>query len=75
MVLPAPFRNQLGIDTGGALTASMEGERVVLTAKPQKKFKGRIIKDPITGLPALTFGPDAPKLTSERVAELLADFP
>ena len=33
-----------------------------------------IVIDPITGLPALQAA-DAPKLTSEEVAELLADFP
>jgi len=44
---------------------------------PRKKprYKVRIIEDRITGLPVLDAGPDAPVLTSERVKELLADFP
>ena len=37
--------------------------------------RGRIITDPRTGLPALTLGEGAPKITSEMVAEILADFP
>jgi hypothetical protein len=31
--------------------------------------------DPITGLPALTVGPDAPVLSSKEIEEILADFP
>jgi len=33
------------------------------------------IKDPITGLPVLSAGKNAPKLTSEQVQALLADLP
>jgi len=35
----------------------------------------RIVKDPITGLPVLDAGPNAPTLSSEEVEELLRDFP
>jgi hypothetical protein len=38
-------------------------------------LKARIIKDPKTGLPVLTMGPGAPKLTSKEVAEILSNFP
>jgi hypothetical protein len=31
--------------------------------------------DTLTGLPALTAGPDAPILTSQEVEEMLSDFP
>ena len=37
--------------------------------------KAVILKDPITGLPVLSAGKGAPKLTNEQVRELLADFP
>jgi hypothetical protein len=33
--------------------------------------KGKILIDPITGLPVLTAGPGAPVLTSEEVNEIL----
>jgi hypothetical protein len=43
--------------------------------KKRRSKAGRIIKDPLTGFPVLTAGKDAPELTSEDVAEILADFP
>jgi AbrB family looped-hinge helix DNA binding protein len=76
VVLPGPLRRKLGICAGDALTAEIEGGRIVLT--PQRKkaaSKARIITDPLTGLPVLSAGPKAPVLTSKRVRELLADFP
>jgi AbrB family looped-hinge helix DNA binding protein len=75
VVLPSPIRRRLGIREGDSLDASVEDGRIVLTPQPKKKFKAKIIQDPLTGLPVLTFGPGAPKLTSEQVAEMLADFP
>jgi hypothetical protein len=45
------------------------------SSRKKPRYKARIIKDPITGFPAIDLGPDAPILTSERVKELLADFP
>lgn len=43
---------------------------------PKKKVaKAKIVVDPITGLPALSAGENAPVLTREQVAELLSDFP
>jgi hypothetical protein len=47
----------------------------VLSSPPKKRFVARIIEDPVTGLPVLDGGPDAPVLTSEMVRELLVDFP
>ncbi len=48
------------------------------TSDPQKlkrAGKGWIIRDPRTGLPALTLGEGAPKITHEDVATLLVNFP
>ena len=81
LVLPMPMQHSLGIHEGDALDASVENGRIVLT--PQKGFPGKdkpemkaqIIQDPVLGIPVLTFGPGAPILTSEEVAEALADFP
>lgn len=75
VVLPSPIRRRLGLQAGDALDTSIEDGRVVLTPQPRKKFKGRIIEDPRTGLPVLSFGPGAPVLTNEQIEEMLADFP
>lgn len=60
---------------GDPLEAKIQGNRIVLIPQKPLKRKGRIIKDPITGLPVLTFGSGAPKITNEQVAKLLEDFP
>ncbi len=75
VVLPAPLRHKLGIRPGDALDISVEQDRIVLTAPKRKRYKARMIKDPITGFPVIDVGPDAPVLTSEMVRELLVDFP
>jgi AbrB family looped-hinge helix DNA binding protein len=75
IVLPAPIRRKLCIRAGDPLDIAIEQDRIVLTAPPKKTYEARIIDDPITGLPVLSVGPDAPILTSEMVRELLTDFP
>jgi AbrB family looped-hinge helix DNA binding protein len=79
VVLPQAIRKRMNLRAGDNLETRIEGERIVLIPKkvPKKKRsrKGRIIKDPLTGLPVLTAGKNAPRLTSEQVAEMLADFP
>jgi AbrB family looped-hinge helix DNA binding protein len=75
VVLPQAIRRKMNLRAGDSLEARIEGERIVLIPKKKRSRKGQIIKDPITGLPVLTAGPGAPKLTSKQVAEILADFP
>jgi AbrB family looped-hinge helix DNA binding protein len=75
VVLPGPIRRKLGIRAGDPLDAEVEEGRIVLTPRRKQTFEARIIDDPTTGLPVLYAGPDAPELTSEMVAEMLADFP
>jgi AbrB family looped-hinge helix DNA binding protein len=75
VVLPQAIRRKMNLRAGDLLEARIEGERIVLTPRKKRSRKGRIIKDPLTGLPVLTAGPGAPKLTSKHVAEILADFP
>jgi len=75
VVLPGPLRRRLGLRPGDALDATIEGESIVLRPPRKRLLKPRIVKDPILGTPVLTFGPDAPILTSEEVREMLADFP
>jgi AbrB family looped-hinge helix DNA binding protein len=75
IVLPAPLRRKLGIRADDPLDGDVERDRIVLTAPERKHYAARIIEDPITGLPVIDAGPDAPILTSEMVRELLVDFP
>jgi AbrB family looped-hinge helix DNA binding protein len=75
VVLPRAIRDRMNLRAGDALEARIEGERIVLIPKKRRSRKVKIIKDPITGLPVLTAGPGAPKLTSKQVAEILAEFP
>ena len=53
----------------------MEGQNIVLTPRKVRPPKARIIRDPVTGLPVLTAGSKAAKLTSSEVREILAGFP
>jgi AbrB family looped-hinge helix DNA binding protein len=75
IVLPSPIRRKLGIQAGDPLNIGIEKGRIVLTALSGKKYKAKIIDDPVTGFPVIDLGPDAPVLTSEMVKELLVDFP
>lgn len=75
VVLPRAIRDRMNLRAGDALEARIEGERIVLIPKKKRSRKVKIVRDPITGLPVLTAGPGAPKLTSKQVAEILAEFP
>jgi antitoxin (DNA-binding transcriptional repressor) of toxin-antitoxin stability system len=50
-------------------------ERKTSMAEEKSLPKARIIEDPVTGLPVIDVGDDAPILTNEMVREMLADFP
>jgi AbrB family looped-hinge helix DNA binding protein len=75
IVLPGPLRRRLGICAGDPLDAHVEGGRIVLTPRRKRSPRARIIEDPVTGLPVLSAGPDAPVLTQKEVLEILANFP
>ncbi len=75
VVLPSQVRNRLGIQPGDPLDVQIEDERIVLVPRRKRQRKARVVSDPITGMPVLSAGPDAPILTSDQVAELLRDFP
>jgi len=75
VVIPAPVRRRLGIRAGDSLEIVVENDRVVLAPRTRRMPTAKIVRDPITGLPVLTCGPNGPVLTSERVRELLSDFP
>ncbi|MBV8114260.1 MAG: AbrB/MazE/SpoVT family DNA-binding domain-containing protein [Silvibacterium sp.] len=75
IVLPSPLRRRLGIEPGDPLDVEVEAGRIVLTPRKKRHKKGRIIKDPASGFPVLSAGPDAPVLTSKEVTALLSNFP
>ena len=75
VVLPGPLRRPLGIRSGDPLEANIEGGRIVLTPHRKRPGKIRIVSDPVTGLPVLSAGANAPVLTRQEVRELLANFP
>jgi len=75
IVLPRPLRRRLGICTGDPLDASIQAGSIVLTPRKKSSRKARIIADPVTGLPVLSAGDDAPELSSKEVDEILSNFP
>jgi AbrB family looped-hinge helix DNA binding protein len=75
VVLPLVARNKYHLKTGDTLQFLMKEDQMTLVPKKPKKRKGKIVTDPITGLPCLTFGRGAPKITKEMVDKLLEDFP
>ena len=75
VVVPSSIRRKLGLQPGDSLEARVQGQHIVLTPRKVRPRSARIIRDPVTGLPVLTAGPKAPKLTSAQVREILSDFP
>lgn len=75
VVLPKPLRAKLGLRAGDLLDVRLERDAIILRPRRPKRRKLKVIVDPRTGLAVATAGPGAPKLTSEQVAEALADFP
>jgi AbrB family looped-hinge helix DNA binding protein len=75
VVLPIQVRRKLGLRTGDPLDTKVEGGRIVLTPHRTRSGKVKIVVDPITGLPVLSAGPNAPVLSSKQVREILAEFP
>jgi len=75
IVLPGQLRRRLGIRPGDPLDIGVEGQRIVLTMRPHRLRPARIIADPVTGLPVLSAGSDAPVLSSKEVDEILSNFP
>jgi bifunctional DNA-binding transcriptional regulator/antitoxin component of YhaV-PrlF toxin-antitoxin module len=73
--LPGPIRKRLDIRPGDPLDANVENGRIVLTPRRKRSHRAKLMADPITGLPVLSAGPDAPILTSKDVEEILTNFP
>jgi AbrB family looped-hinge helix DNA binding protein len=75
VVLPGPLRRRLGIRAGDPLDANIDAGRIVLTPRKKRPRRVKITTDPVTGLPVLSAGEDAPVLSSKEVEEILTAFP
>ena len=75
VVLPGPLRRRLDIRAGDPLDANIENGRIVLTPQRKRAHRVKFVIDSVTGLPALSAGPNAPTLSSKEVEEILANFP
>ena len=75
VVIPRPIRHRLGIRAGDSLNANIEAGRIGLTPLRKRLHRVSIIADPITGLPVLSAGLDAPVLSSKEVEDILVNFP
>jgi AbrB family looped-hinge helix DNA binding protein len=75
VVLPSRIRRKLGLQAGDPLEVRVEGGSVVLTPQRKRSQKTKIVTDPVTGLPVLSAGRDAPVLSSKQVEEILSEFP
>ncbi len=77
IIVPMSLSRRLGMKPGDRLNADIKDANIILSPQhePRQTQKSRIITDPITGLPVIDVGEDAPILTSETVREMLADFP
>lgn len=75
VVLPGPLRRRLDIRAGDPLDANIENGRIVLTPQRKRAHRAKLVIDPVTGLPALSAGSNAPTLSSKEVEEILTNFP
>jgi len=75
VVLPGPLRRRLGIRAGDSLDVNVESGRIVLTPRGKRPRRVKIVTDPVSGIPVLSAGPDAPVLSSREVQEILTNFP
>jgi len=75
VVVPNRIRRKLNLQPGDLLEAKLEGHHIVLTPRRSRPRSSQIIKDPATGLPVLSAGPNVPQLTSAQIREFLAEFP
>ena len=75
VVLPSPIRKRLDLRPGDPLDANVENGRIVLTPRRKRMHRAKLMVDPVTGLPVLSAGPDAPILTSKDIEDILTNFP
>jgi AbrB family looped-hinge helix DNA binding protein len=75
VVLPQAARRRLGLLPGTAFECRIQGNQIVLIPQAGTVGAPRLVRDPLTGI-MVTQGPQGtPPVTSERIRELLSDFP
>ena len=74
IVLAGAIRRRLGLQPGDLLDAKVQDGHVVLTPRKTRLAKVARRVDPITGLPVLSAGAGAPRLSSKQVREILSEF-
>ena len=74
VVLPLPIRRKLGLRAGDSLDVSVKRSEIVLRPRTSRRARAAIVPDALTGLPVLTAGRGAPRLTSEQVQDILSDL-
>jgi AbrB family looped-hinge helix DNA binding protein len=75
VVLPKAARRRLGLLPGTRFNCRVQEGEIVLVPESRPATKARPGRNPITGLPVLVPPKGTPPLTSERVRDLLTDFP
>ena len=75
IVIAGAIRRRLGLQPGDALDVKVHAGCIVLTPGKRRPAKSPRLIDPITGLPVISAGAGAPRLTSKQVREILAEFP
>jgi hypothetical protein len=74
-LVPLEPSDLLGFGPGDVVEVAVLAANNGFEGLPKVPYAGKLIDDPITGLPVIDFGPDAPILSHEQVREMLADFP
>lgn len=75
VVLPGPIRRRLDIRPGDPLEVNIEDGRIVLAPRRKRSHQVKLMTDPVTRLPVLSAGRDAPMLSSKEVEDILSSFP
>lgn len=75
VVLPKAARRKLGLLPGTKFVCRVRDGEIVLVPDSPPSMKAKLGRNAISGLPVLRPPKNTPPLTSERVRELLADFP
>jgi len=75
VVLPKGARRKLGLQPGTKFNCRVREGEIVLTPESRPPARAKVGRHPVTGLPVFVAAKGTPPLTSERVRELLTDFP
>jgi AbrB family looped-hinge helix DNA binding protein len=75
VALPASARKRLGLKPGAKFACRVQDGGIMLVPAAAKPGRSRFIKSKITGQIVTRGAKGAPRVTSEQVRALLADFP